>query len=65
MKIELYTKNEGLIEINEIHYFNYSKKETMVYYDYYYDKKSILFEGWLSLEQICEKLVEKLKDSDD
>ena len=64
MKIELYIK-DGLIEIKRVGYMNYSGKNTMVEYDYYNEEKTVTFDGWLSLEQICEKLVEKLKDSDD
>lgn len=65
MKIAIYGNDCGLIEIKEIHYNHYSRKDTMVYYDYYYENKMVLFEGWLSLDQIVEKLIEIVKDSDD
>ena len=64
MRIGTYGNDCGLIEIKEIRYCHYSRKETMVYYDYYYENKMVVFEGWLSLDQIVEKLIEIVKDSD-
>lgn len=62
MKIEIHTKDE-FIEIEKISYINYSKKETMVYYDDYFVKKTLLLDGWLSLEQICDKLLNVLENT--
>ena len=63
MKIELHTKDE-FVEIEKISYINYSKKETMVYYDDYFVKKTLLLDGWLSLEQICDKLLNVLENAE-
>ena len=63
MKIEIHTKGE-FIEIEKISYINYSKKETMVYYDDYFVKKTLLLDGWLSLEQICDKLLNVLENTE-
>lgn len=63
MKIEIHTKDE-FIEVEKISYINYSKKETMVYYDDYFVKKTLLLDGWLSLEQICDKLLNVLENTE-
>lgn len=64
MKIGIYSNDCGPFEIKEIRYYHYSRKETMVYYDYdyYYENKMVVFEGWLSLDQIVEKLIEIVKE---
>ena len=63
MKIEIHTKKE-FIEVEKISYINYSKKETMVYYDDYFVKKTLLLDGWLSLEQIYDKLLNVLENTE-
>ena len=57
MKIEIHTKDE-FIEIEKISYINYGGKETMVYYNDYCEKKTLLLDGWLCLNQICDKIVQ-------
>ena len=63
MKIEIHTKDE-FIEVEKISYINYSGKQTMVYYDDYFVKKTLLLDGWLSLEQICDKLLNVLENTE-
>lgn len=62
MRITIYGNDCGLIEIREIRYNHYSKKDTTVYYEHYYENKVALFEGHLSLDQIVEKLIEIVKE---
>ena len=62
MKIEIHTKDE-FIEIKKINYINYSGKQTMVYYDYYYEEKTLLLDGWLCLNQICAKILQDVLEN--
>ena len=62
MKIEIHTKNE-FIEIEKISYINFSGKQTMVYYVDYYEKKTLLLDGWLCLNQICAKILQDVLEN--
>lgn len=62
MKIEIHTKDE-FIEIEKISYINYSGKQTMVYYDDYCEKKTLLLDGWLCLNQICAKILQDVLEN--
>jgi len=60
MKIYFYDKNYNKYEISSIEYTQFNGKDTVVEYSkidsFANNTNNVIFEGWLSLEQVMNKL---------
>lgn len=66
MKIYIYNKNGDRYEISSIEYTQFNGKDTVVEYSkidsFANNTNNVIFEGWLSLEQIMNELKQIIEE---